>query len=50
MKEIHALFAGTGSAEAVLKAADAKEGKPDAAVKMQQMYAQQIMQHYMQQL
>ncbi len=39
MKEIHALFAGTGSPEAVLKAAEAKEGKSEGAVKSQQMYA-----------
>jgi len=39
MKEIHALYAGTGSAEAVLKAAEVKEGRPEAAVQGQQMYA-----------
>lgn len=40
MKEIHALYAGTGSVEAVLKAAEAKEEKSEAAVNMQRCYAQ----------
>lgn len=40
MKEIHALFAGTGTVEAVVKAADAGEGKSESAVNLQRCYAQ----------
>jgi len=40
MKEIHALFAGKGTEEAVLKAAEtAKEGTPKATLNMQRCYA-----------
>ena len=40
MKEIHALFAGTGSVEAVLKAAEAGEGISEAARDLHRCYAQ----------
>lgn len=39
MKEIHALFAGTGSVEAVLQAADAAAEESEAEVNMQRCYA-----------
>ena len=39
MKEIHALYAGSGSVEAVLKAAEAAEERTEAQVNMQRCYA-----------
>jgi lipoprotein NlpI len=39
MKEIHALYAGTGSVEAVMKAAEEKDERSEATVKMQRCYA-----------
>ncbi len=39
MKEIHALFGGKGTTEAVLKAAEASEGITPSALNMQRCYA-----------